>query len=327
MPRPETRLLFARAVTAAALAVSPMIAGAQAWPARPVTIIVPNPAGGPPDVLARVLSAELGSKLARPFVIENRGGGSGNIGSAAVAKAQPDGYTLLLTTTGPAAINRIIFKDLAYDPERDLAPVGLLTKSALIAVASLGSPMKDVKELVAYAKANPGKLNVGIPGNGTIGHLTSELLQQTAGMKMTHVPYRGAAPLINDLLGGQLDMSFGFITGYLPLLKEGKIRPLAVTGSKRSEKLPAVPTLQELGFRNFEATAWYALFAPAKTPPEVIEKLNSLVNAYMQTDRGRQQLADLDMEPIGGSPDEVPRFIASEIAKWGPVVKALNIAP
>lgn len=300
---------------------------AQTWPNHPVTIIVPNPAGGATDVLARLIANELGGKLGRPFIIENRGGGSGNIGSAAVARAQPDGYTILLTTTGPAAINRLIFKDMSYDPERDLAPIGLIGKSALIIVAAMSTPVKDIKELLSYAKANPGRLNVGIPGNGTIGHLTSELLQMTAGIKMTHVPYRGAAPILTDLLGGQIDISLGFVTGFLMQVKEGKIRPLAVTGSKRSDKLPAVPNLQESGFPGFEATAWYALFAPVRTSPEIIARMNAILNAFLQSDKGRQQLDELDIQGVGGNPEELNGFVASEVRKWGPIVQGLNIQP
>ena len=310
-----------------ALIAGPTLTMAQTWPNHPVTIIVPNPAGGATDVLARLIANELGGKLGRPFIIENRGGGSGNIGSAAVARAQPDGYTILLTTTGPAAINRLIFKDMSYDPERDLAPIGLVSKSALIVVASMNAPVKEIKELISYAKANPGKINVGIPGNGTIGHLTSELLQMTAGIKMTHVPYRGAAPILTDLLGGQIDISLGFVTGFLTQVKDGKIRPLAVTGSKRSDKLPAVPSLQELGFSGFEATAWYALFAPARTSHEIIARMNAILNSYLQSEKGLQQLDELDMQGVGGNPEELNGFVASEVRKWGPIVKGLNIQP
>ena len=312
---------------AALLWSCPLLAMAQMWPTRAVSIIVPNPAGGAADVVARMFANDLASRLGKPFVIENRGGGSGNIGSGAVAKSQPDGYTLLLTTTGPAAINRLIFKDLSYDPDRDLAPIGLLTKSSLIIVAGMSAPVKDLRDVVSYSIANPGKLNVGIPGNGTIGHLSSELLQKTAGMQMTHVPYRGSAPLLTDLLGGQIDLSFGFITGYVAQVRDGKLRALAVTGAARSDKLPTVPTVQEQGFPNFEATAWYALFAPAKTPVEIIFRANAAINAFLQSEKGRQQVNELDMQAVGGKPEELNGFIAGEVAKWGPIVRAMNLQP
>lgn len=312
---------------AALLWSCPLLAMAQMWPTRAVSIIVPNLAGGAADVVARMFANDLASRLGKPFVIENRGGGSGNIGSGAVAKSQPDGYTLLLTTTGPAAINRLIFKDLSYDPDRDLAPIGLLTKSSLIIVAGMSARVKDLRDVVSYSIANPGKLNVGIPGNGTIGHLSSELLQKTAGMQMTHVPYRGSAPLLTDLLGGQIDLSFGFITGYVAQVRDGKLRALAVTGAARSDKLPTVPTVQEQGFPNFEATAWYALFAPAKTPVEIIFRANAAINAFLQSEKGRQQVNELDMQAVGGKPEELNGFIAGEVAKWGPIVRALNLQP
>ena len=186
--------------------------------------------------------------------------------------------------------------------------------------------MKDIKELAAYAKANPGKLNVGIPGNGTLGHITSVLLQRELGISMTDVPYRGTALVVNDLLGGQVDLAMDFMPSYVPLVREGKVRALAVTTSKRSRDLPDVNTVQDAGFPGFEATAWYALAAPAGTPNEIIDKLNAAANAFLKSPKGQETLANLSMQAVGGSPADLKAFIASELQKWGPVVKEANIA-
>src|SRR5947209_3048314 len=223
-------------------------AGAQTWPARPVTLVVPFPAGGNADVLARALAAELSEKLGQQFIVDNRTGAGGNIGGAAVAKAAPDGYTLMFGTPGPIATNRLMYKSLPYDPEKDLTPVVLVARSPLIIAAHPAFPAKDLNELIAYARANPGKVNAGNPGNGTLGHITSELLQQHAGIKMTHVPYRGTTPLTTDLLGGQIDIALDFMSTYLPLVKDGKVRALGVTSSERVGELPGAMTVREAGF-------------------------------------------------------------------------------
>ena len=304
----------------------PALAAAQNWPSRSVTMIVPFPAGGNADVLARALAGELSEKLGQQFIVENRGGAGGNIGGAAVAKAAPDGYTLLFGTPGPIATNKLMYKSLPYDPEKDLTPVVLVAKSPLIIVAHPSFPAKDLKELIAYAKANPGKVNAGNPGNGTLGHITSELLQQHTGSKMQHVPYRGSTPLTTDLLGGQINVGFDFMSTYIPLVKDGKLRALAVTSSERSAALPDVMTVQEAGFAGFEATAWYAIVAPAGTPADAIQKINQVTNGYLKSAKGKAQLDVFAMQAAGGTPDDLKAYIASEMAKWGPIVKAANIS-
>jgi tripartite-type tricarboxylate transporter receptor subunit TctC len=311
---------------AALAAISASATIAQNWPARPVTVIVPFPAGGNVDVLARAVASELSDKLGQQFIVDNRTGAGGNIGGAAVAKAAPDGYTILFGTPGPIATNKLMYKSLPYDPERDFTPVALVASSPLIIVANPNVPAKDLKELVAYAKANPGKLNVGNPGNGTLGHITSELLQQHTGTKMTHVPYRGSSPLMTDVLGGQVDVSMDFMPTYLPLIADGKLRPLAVTSGTRAEQLPNVATVQESGFPGFEATAWYAIVAPTGTPAEIVTKINAVANGYLQSEKGKQQLVQFGMQAAGGPPDALKSYIASELAKWGPIVKAANIS-
>jgi tripartite-type tricarboxylate transporter receptor subunit TctC len=315
-------LLFA---VVAAL-VLPAAAFAQAWPARPVTFIVPFPAGGNIDILARTVAQELSEKLGQQFIVDNRGGAGGNIGGAAAAKAAPDGYTFLFGTPGPIATNKLMYKNLPFDSEKDFAPVVLAAKSPLIIVAHPSFPAKDLKELIAYAKQNPDKVNAGNPGNGTLGHITSELLQQNTGTKMTHVPYRGTAPLTTDVLGGQVHVAMDFMPTYVPLVNEGKLRALAVTSSERAPELPNVMTVAEAGFAGFEATAWYAIMAPTGTPADIITKINALTNDFIKSEKGKAHLRQYGMQAVGGTPDDLKAYIKSELAKWGPIIKAANIS-
>jgi tripartite-type tricarboxylate transporter receptor subunit TctC len=289
-------------------------------------VILPFAAGGGTDLLARALAQDLGERFGQQFVVDNRAGAGGNLGAGAVAKAAPDGYTILFGTPGPLANNKLMYKDLPFDPEQAFVPIVLIAKSPLIIAAKASLSVKDIKELTAYVKANPGKLNVGIPGNGTLGHITSLLVQKELGISMTNVPYRGTSLVINDLLGGQVDLAMDFMPSYVPLAREGKIRALAVTTTQRSSDLPDVETVQDAGVRGFEATAWYALAAPAGTPNEVIDKLNAATNAFLKSAKGHEVLASLSMQAVGGSPAELKAFIASELQKWGPVVKEANIS-
>jgi tripartite-type tricarboxylate transporter receptor subunit TctC len=321
---------LALAVAAVGIWAAPPVAWAQsqpqAWPSRPVTIILPFAAGGGTDLLARALAQDLSERLGQQFVVDNRAGGGGNIGAGAVAKAASDGYTILFGTPGPLANNKLMYKNLPFDPERAFTPIVLIAKSPLIIAASASLPVKDIKELAKYAKANPGKLNVGVPGNGTLGHITALLLQRELGISMTSVPYRGTALVINDLLAGQVDLAADFMPSYVPLAREGKIRALAVTTAQRASDLPNVATVQDAGFKGFEATAWYALAAPAGTPNEIIDKLNAATNAFLKSPKGQDALAKLSMQAVGGSPADLKAFIASELQKWGPVVKEANIS-
>jgi tripartite-type tricarboxylate transporter receptor subunit TctC len=316
----------ALAIAAAGLWSAPSVAFAQAWPSRPVTVILPFAAGGGTDLLARSLAQHFSDTFGQQFVIDNRAGAGGNVGAAAVAKAAPDGYTILFGTPGPLANNKLMYKNLPFDPEQAFTPIVLVAKSPLIIAAKASLPVKDIPELKTYAKANPGKLNVGIPGNGTLGHITSVLVQRELGVSMTDVPYRGTALVANDLLGGQLDLAMDFMPSYVPLVREGKIRALAVTTTQRSKDLPDVKTVQESGFQGFEATAWYALAAPAGTPNDIIEKLNADANAFLKSPKGQDVIANLSMQAVGGPPADLKTFIASELQKWGPVVKDANIS-
>ena len=305
----------ALAIIATGLWVGPPVAwspaSAQTWPSRPVTIILPFAPGGGTDLLARALAQDLGERFGQQFVVDNRAGAGGNVGAAAVAKAAPDGYTILFGTPGPLANNKLMYKNLPFDPEQAFTPIVLIAKSPLIIAAKVSLPVKDIKELAA---------------NGTLGHITSVLLQRELGISMTDVPYRGTALVVNDLLGGQVDLAMDFMPSYVPLVREGKVRALAVTTGKRSSDLPDVNTVQDAGFPGFEATAWYALAAPAGTPSEIIDKLNAATNAFLKSPKGQETLANLSMQAVGGSPADLKAFIASELQKWGPVVKEANIA-
>jgi tripartite-type tricarboxylate transporter receptor subunit TctC len=290
-----------------------------------VTFIVPFPAGSAVDTLARAVANALSENLGKQFIVDNRTGAGGNIGGAAAAKAAADGYTLLFGTPAPIAINRLMYKGLPYDSERDFTPVVLVAKSPLIIATKLDFPAKTFPELIVYARQNPGKVNVGHPGNGTLGHITSALTQQLAGMEMTNVPYRGSAPLMTDLLGGQIDVAMDFMPTYVPQVADGKIRALAVTTSQRATQLPDVPTVQEAGLKGFEATAWYAIVAPTGTPPDIVGKVNRLVNDFLQSQKGKAVLEQNALQSVGGPPEDLKAFITAELAKWRPVIEAAKI--
>lgn len=295
------------------------------WPDRPVTVIVPFPPGSAVDFLARATASELADKLGKPFVVENRTGAGGNIGGAAVAKAKADGYTLLFGTPSPIAMNKLMYKGLTYDSEKDFAPVALVAKSPLMITVRNDFPAKSFAELIDYAKKNPGKVTAGNPGNGTLGHITAELVQQFTGVTLTHVAYRGTMPLMTDLLGGQVDVAVDFMPTYVPHVNENKLRAMAVTTNHRASQLPEVPTVQEVGFKGFEASAWYAMVAPTGTPPEVIGKINKVVNDFLKAEKTKTLLQQNTLEGVGGSPEDLKTFVDAEVKKWKPVIEAAKI--
>jgi len=310
-----------------ALALAPHhSAVAHEWPDRPVTMIVPFPAGSAVDGLARAIANAASENFGKQFIVDNRAGAGGNIGGAAVAHAPADGYTFLFGTPAPIAMNKLMYKGLNYDSEKDFTPIVLVAKSPLIITAKLDFPAKTLGELIAYAKQNPGKVNVGHPGNGTLGNITSELTQQFAGVKMTNVPYRGTAPLMTDLLGGQVDVVMDFMPTYVPLVLDKKIRALAVTTSQRAAQLPDVPTADEAGFKGYEASAWYAMVAPTGTPKEIISKMNTVANDFLKSDRGKTFLQQNALQGVGGSPEDLKAFVDSELVKWRPVIEAAKIS-
>jgi tripartite-type tricarboxylate transporter receptor subunit TctC len=317
-----------RARIAALIAIGLLAASgaqAQSWPSRPVTVVVPFAAGVTGDIVARGLVEHLSSALGQPFVVDNRSGAGGNIGGAAVAKAAPDGYTLLLSTTGPASSNKLTYKNMPYDPQRDLAPIMLMGKAPVIIVAKNSLPAKTLKEFVDYAKTNPGKITAGYPGNGTQGHITGELLQQRAGMSFVQTQYRGSPAIITDILGEHIDIGMDSMAPYVPLIQEKKLRGLAIAGAKRWPLLPDVPTVAESGFPGFEAAVWYALLAPTGTSPEIVAKLNEAANAYLKTKAAAELFEKLGIQPNGGTPQELKVFIEAELERWGPIIKAAKI--
>jgi tripartite-type tricarboxylate transporter receptor subunit TctC len=317
------RARIAALVTIGLLAASG--AQAQSWPSRPVTVVVPFAAGVTGDIVARGLVEHLSSALGQPFVVDNRSGAGGNIGGAAVAKAAPDGYTLLLSTTGPASSNKLTYKNMPYDPQRDLAPIVLMGKAPVIIVAKNSLPAKTLKEFVDYAKTNPGKITAGYPGNGTQGHITGELLQQRAGMSFVQTQYRGSPAIITDILGEHIDIGMDSMAPYVPLIQEKKLRGLAIAGAKRWPLLPDVPTVAESGFPGFEAAVWYALLAPTGTSPDIVAKLNETANAYLKTKAAAELFEKLGIQPNGGTPQELKAFIEAELERWGPIIKAAKI--
>jgi len=317
------RLSLARAAAIFVLA-TPLSASAQSWPVRPVTMVVPFPAGGAPDIVARFLSESLGEKLGQRFVVENRTGASGNIGALSVARAAPDGYTIMMATPYPIGFNKLMSSDLKFDPEQDFVPIALIGKSPQILVSGPSLKAKNLKEVIAYAAANPGKLNVGIPGIGTTSHIALEYLLNVSNTKVTTVTYRGS-PLPADIIGGQIDIGVGLVTGYVGMVNSGALHALVVTSQQRSEHLPDTPTAAESGFPDFEATAWYVLAAPTGTPPDVVQKINAAANDYIRSEKGKKQFFTLDLQAGGGSPEDAKAFVTSEIVKWGPLIKKVNI--
>jgi tripartite-type tricarboxylate transporter receptor subunit TctC len=315
------------AAGAAVAALSGMSASfAQSWPTRPVTMVVPFTAGTTSDIVARALAAHLSAVIGQSVVVDNRGGAGGNVGAAAAAKAKPDGYTLLLATTGPAATNKLMYKSLTFDSQRDFVPIVLVGKTPVIIATSGNAPMKTLPELIAYAKANPDKLTAGFPGNGTLGHITGELLAQRAGIKIGQAQYRGSTPIITDLLGGHINLGIDSMAAYIPSVKEGKLRALALGSSKRWSGLPDVQTVSESGIPGFEASVWYALLAPTGTPAEIVSKLNASTNDFLETPQAKEMFENLGIETAGGTPDQLKTFITSEIEKWSPIVKGANIS-
>lgn len=298
---------------------------AQTWPSRPVTLVVPFAAATTSDILARGLGQYLTDTLGQPFVVDNRGGAGGNTGSATVARAAPDGYTLLFATTGPAATNKLMYAAMPYDPETAFAPIALIGLSPILITARPEAPFSSLKDFVAYAKANPDKLNSGSPGNGTLGHVTGVLLQNTAGITFAVVQYRGSAQIITDLMAGTIDTGMDSMGAYVPTVQAGKIKALAIASARRWPKLPDVPTVSESGLPGFEASVWYALLAPAGTPAEIIDKLNKATNDYLRSDRAKALFDDLGIQAAGGTPGDLKAFTASEIQKWGPIIGAAGI--
>jgi tripartite-type tricarboxylate transporter receptor subunit TctC len=301
----------------------PRIARAQAYPSRPVRIIAPTAPGGAPDIVARLIGPWLSQRLGQQFVVENRPGGGSNIGTEAVVRASPDGYTLLLASN-TNAINATLYDRLNFDFLRDILPVAGIVRFPMVMVVNPSVPAKTVPEFTAYAKANPGKINLGSPGIGTPPHVAGELFKMMAGVDLVHVPYRGGGPVMTDLLGGQVHVLFGSTSLTIEQIRAGKLRPLAVTTATRWEGLPDIPTVNDF-VSGYEASAVAGLGAPRNTPAEIIDKLNKEINAGLADPRLRARLADLGGTVLAGSPADFGKLIADEIEKWANVIKSAGI--
>ena len=315
----------ARLLTILALAIAPLAHAQDDYPNRTVRIIVPFAPGGSTDVVARILADKLGTELKQSFVVENRSGAGGNIGADVVAKASPDGYTLLMGTTGVLAINKYLYKEMSFDPERDLVPVSYTSLITNILVVNPQVPAKTVGELVALAKAKPGALTFASSGAGSSTHLSAELFKSMAGVDILHVPYKGSSQAITDLMGGQVTMLFDNAPSSIPFVEQGKLRALAVTSTKRLPNLPDVPTLDEAGVKGYESLSWSGIMAPAGTPKRVVDRLNAAIEKVLRDPDVKQRFASLGVEPVGGPPEAFSRHIRAESEKWARVVKTANI--
>lgn len=316
------RFKIVATLAAVVMLAQPSTALAQAFPNKPIRIMVPFPPGGSTDVMGRSLAAELSKSLGQPVVVENRAGANGNIGSAEVAKAAPDGYTLLLSGVGSNAINHSLYPSMPYDSSRDFEHITLLAEGPNVLIVHPNFAAKSVPELVAMAKAQPGKLNYGSNGNGSSGRLAMEMLRQATGMDMVHVPYKGGGPAMQALLAGEVPMLFTNQDAALPQVKAGKVRAIGVASDKRNPAYPDVPTIAEQGFPGFSAVSWLGLSAPAKTPPEVISKLHAEAVKAINQPEFRARLEGNGFVVVGSTPEQFRGFIASENAKWGKAVKA-----
>jgi tripartite-type tricarboxylate transporter receptor subunit TctC len=307
-----------------ALTICAFAAHAQSFPAKAVRLVVPFAAGGSTDIVGRTLAQKLNELWGQPVVVDNRAGGSTVIGTDIVAKAPPDGHTLLVTPA-PFTIVPSLTPKLPYDPQKDFEPITLINTTPLVVVVHPGVPAKSVKDLIALAKAKPGALNYGSSGSGGSNHLAGELFNAMAGVKMVHVPYKGNAPALTDLVGGHVDLVFNGLTSALPLIKSGKLRPLGVTSLRRASALPQVLTLDEQGLKGFQAVAWNGLTAPARTPKEIVAKLNTDVLKVIRSPELAERLKAEGSDPVGSSVEEYTAFLRDEIAKWRKVIQFANI--
>jgi tripartite-type tricarboxylate transporter receptor subunit TctC len=322
MKLPRRKFLHLTATAAALPAVS-RIAQAQSYPSRPVRLIVPLAPGGATDIVARLIGQWLSQRLHQPFVIDNRPGGGTNIGTETVVRAASDGYTLLLAST-PNTINATLYDKLNYNFIRDIAPVASIIRNALVIVVHPSLPAKTVPEFIAYAKANPRKLNMASPGNGTPNHVSGELFNMMAGVEMVHVPYRSGGPALTDLLAGQVQVMFPATVSSIEYIRAGRLRALAVTTATRSELLPDIPTVAEF-VAGYEASNWFGICAPKDTPADIVEKLNKEINASLADPSIKARLADLGGDVLALSPADFGKLIAEDAEKWGKVIRAANI--
>jgi len=322
--RDSTSLIRSILVMLVFCMVAPMIWAQQAWPSRPIKVVVSFPPGGVGDIMARLVSQQLSEAMGQPFAIDNRGGGGGNVGSAFVAKSQPDGYTFVVTATSVESINPLIYASMPFNPAKELTPVSMLGGVKLFLVVKPGMPVNDTKELVNLAKANPGKMSFGSASTGSMTHLAAELFTQQAGITATHIPYRGAAPALQDLLGGQIDylLDPGIAFSHV---RAGKLKMLAVASMTRSTLFPQVPTLHELGYRDVNGDTVFGLYAPAGTPPQIISRLNQEVNKILASPSLKAKFMEFGGEPMIMTPAEVTAWSKAEANLFGDIIKSRGI--
>jgi tripartite-type tricarboxylate transporter receptor subunit TctC len=317
--------LAASAALAPGFVARTLAQSVPAWPSRIVRLVVPFAPGGSTDAMARIVANRLSEIWGQQMVVENRGGGGSNIGHEAIARADPDGYSVLIASL-PLAVNRYLFRALSYDPVADLAPVTLICTYPNVMTVPNSSPAKTVMEFVAYAKANRGKITYASSGNGTSVHLSGELFKRMAGIEMTHVPYRGGGPAINDLIPGRVDVMFNTIGTALPLVRGGQVRGLAVTTDERFRTAPDLPTIAESGIPGFNVSSWFAFFMPAHTPPAIVGKLHADTAAVLAEPAIKERMEKLGVAPASSTPAELAAHLKSEMEKWGPVIKQAGIS-
>jgi tripartite-type tricarboxylate transporter receptor subunit TctC len=311
-----------RAMLLLAAALTSFHAGALPYPSKPIRFVVPYPVGGPLDTVARLLAQRVSDRIKQPIIIDNKAGAGGNIGADLVAKAPPDGYTLLMGAVATHAINPTLYTSIPYDAGKDFLPVTQIASTPNVLVVNPSLPVHDVREFIAYAKANPGKLNFGSGSTGSAGHLAGELFKSMAGVDMTHVPYKGAAPAMTDLIGGRIDLMFDNLASSLAQVKAGKIRALAVTTAKRTPLAPDLPTIAESGLQGFDINTWFGLFVPAGTPREVVDLLHDEFVRALAEPEVREKMLALGAEPVGSTPAQFAAYIRSESAKYARIIKA-----
>lgn len=299
----------------------------QAFPNRPVKIVVSFPPGTTPDTVARVVAPRLQDNLGQPVIVENRAGAGGNVAVDAVAKSAPDGYTLVVSTNAALATNKVLYHDLPYDPERDLAAISLLASAPQILVVHPSVPAANFKEFLAYLKANPARLSYGTTGSGSAAHLTMELLKADAKVFLVHIPYRGFPQAVTDMMGGNIQTMFAIAPGVLPHIKAGRMRGLAVTALKRSDQAPDIPSVAELGYPQLESLAWIGMLAPAKTPQEVVDRLSAETQKILRDPEAKKTLSNLGFDVVGSTAAEFRKFQHAEIDKWGKVIRATGAKP
>ena len=316
LPRRSTAILLA------ALACAPLAGFAQPYPAKPIRFVVPYPAGGPLDTVARLLGQKVAESVKQPVVVENKPGAGGNIGADFVAKSSPDGYTILMGAVATHAINPSLYTNVPYDPVRDFAPITQVASTPNVLVVNPTLPVKSVAELIAHARGNPGKLNFGSGSTGSAGHLAGELFKSLARVEMTHVPYKGAAPAMQDLIGGRIELMFDNLASAKAQVAAGRVRALAVTTARRSPLVPDLPTIAEAGLPGFDISTWFGVFAPAGTPREALERLHAEFARALAAPEVREKMLALGAEPVGNRPEEFAAFIRAEAEKYARVIKA-----